>query len=399
MVITDNSGLTVETIESLEGLNKIKSDWERLFNLNKKISIFFSFEIFKIYYKSIIKNYNNIKIKIFVIKNKNQKIIAIFPFTLEPKIYPPYLPLKELNIKDGYLIGFYNFLTDSQENQEVIFQKFLKYLKKIKRRWDILKIYSISADDKLFKVLTSIFGHYYKIEVNNSNTLVVDCNIEFNEYIKKNVKGKDHREMRRKIRRLEEIGKLKLVEMRDEQEIEKGLTNFYDIEDSGWKGKEETSLKRSYYGEYYKELAYHLSRENKFRLYLLQLNNDYIAGIYGIIDRETLFLIKIGYSNDFSRYSPSNILFYLAFEKLFMDKKIRKIDFYGPYTEYQKIFGRQTRKNYRIKIYNRNIFPCLYFCFLKLYKMYMSLFPGKPLEKRGFIKIIKRFNTRSKKMM
>ena len=69
MVITDNSGLTVETIESLEGLKEIKSDWERLFNLNKKISIFFLFEIFKIYYKSIIKNYNNIKIKIFIIRN------------------------------------------------------------------------------------------------------------------------------------------------------------------------------------------------------------------------------------------------------------------------------------------------------------------------------------------
>ena len=68
MVITDNSGLTVETIESLEGLKEIKSDWERLFNLNKKISIFFSFEIFKIYYKTIIKNYNNIKIKIIIIK-------------------------------------------------------------------------------------------------------------------------------------------------------------------------------------------------------------------------------------------------------------------------------------------------------------------------------------------
>ena len=397
MATMNNSDYTVETIESLEGLKEIKNDWERLFNLENKISIFFSFEVFKIYYKTIIKNFDNVKIKTFVVRNENQKIIAILPFTLESKIYPPFLPLKELSIKDGYLIGFYNFLTDPQENQEIIFQRFLEYLKKIKRRWDVIKLYSISADDKLFKVFTLIFGQFYKTEESESNTLVVDCDIEFDEYIKSNMKGKYRREMKRKIRRFEESGNLKLIEMREKQEIEKGLTYFYDIEDSGWKGKEGTSLKRSYYGEYYKDLAYHFSKENKFRLYFLQLNNEYIAGIYAIIDRETLFLVKIGYSDDFSRYSPSSILFYLMFEQLFMDKKIRKIDFYGSFNQYQKIFGKQTRKKYSITICNKKVFPYVYFVFLKALNVLRYLFPGKLLEERRFIKLIKRFNIGSKK--
>jgi len=206
----NNSDYTVETIESLEGLKEIKNDWERLFNLENKISIFFSFEVFKIYYETITKNFDNVKIKIFVVRNENQKIIAILPFTLESKIYPPFLPLQELSIKDGYLIGFYNFLTDPQENQEVLFQRFLEYLKKIKRRWDVIKLYSISADDKLFKVFTLIFGQFYKTEESGSDTLVIDCDIEFDEYIKSNMKGKYRRELKRKIRRFEESGNLKL---------------------------------------------------------------------------------------------------------------------------------------------------------------------------------------------
>jgi len=392
MVKMNKSYYTVETIQSLEGLKEIKNDWERLFNLGKNFSIFFSFEVFKIYYETIIKNFDNVKIKIFVVRNKNQKIIAILPFTLESKIYPPFLSLKELSIKDGYLIGFYNFLTDPQENQEVIFQRFLEYLKKIKRRWDLIKLYSISADDKLFKVFTLILGQYYKTEESVSDTLVVDCDIEFDEYIKSNMKGKYRREMKRKIRRLEESGNLKLIEMREKQEIEKGLTYFYDIEDSGWKGKEGTSLKRSYYGEYYKDLAYHFSKGNKFRLYLLQLNNEYIAGIYAIIDRDTLFLIKIGYSDDFSRYSPSSILFYLMFEQLFMDKKISKIDFYGPFSHYQKIFGEQTRKDYNITICNKKIFPYIYLVLLKLLNMLIYPFTGKLFEESRLIKLIKLLN-------
>ena len=60
-------------------------------------------------------------------------------------------------------------------------------------------------------------------------------------------------------------------------------------------------------------------------------------------------------------------------------------------------FVRETRIIYNINICNRKVLPYVYFVFIRLYKTYMSLFPGKPLEKRRFIKIIKEFNTIRKK--
>ena len=108
----NNSLYTVETIETLKGLQEIRKDWERLFNLKKENPIFFSFGIFKIYYETIIKNFNNVKIEIVVVRNENQKIIAILPFTVETKVRPPFIHIKELSVKDNYLIGFYIFLID-----------------------------------------------------------------------------------------------------------------------------------------------------------------------------------------------------------------------------------------------------------------------------------------------
>ena len=66
------------------------------------------------------------------------------------------------------------------------------------------------------------------------------------------------------------------------------------LKDQNWKRKRKTSLKRSYYGDFYKKLAFHFSKENKIRIYLLQLNEKYIAGLYSIIDQGICYLIKSG---------------------------------------------------------------------------------------------------------
>lgn len=383
----NNSEYTIDRIETFERLSEIENDWKRLFNLRKEIPLFFSFEVFKLYYETIIRNFNNVKIVIFVIKNKNHKTVAIFPFTFESKIYLYFLPIKELSIKDQYLIGFYNFLIDPKEDPDIIFQIFIKYLKKQKKSWNIIKFYSIPADEKLFKVCASSFTKHYKTDEDETATLVIDCDRTFDEYIKNDVQGKDNREVRRKMLRLRELGELKFIEKGEEQNVEEMLPHFYDIEDKSWKGREGTSLKRSYYGEFYKKLAIYFSKENKFRLYLLQLNNEYIAGVYAIIDQGICYLLKIGYVDDYYKYSPSQVLNYLLFENLFENKESKKIDFFGPYYDYQKFFGKQTRKKYNFTVYNNRALSYVYLVILKVQNMFIHFLPEKSLRGKQFKKL------------
>ncbi|MCJ7572545.1 MAG: GNAT family N-acetyltransferase [Candidatus Thermoplasmatota archaeon] len=391
LVNINNHKYIIDKIETFEKLSEIKSDWERIFNLRQEIPLLFSFEVFRIYYELIIKNFNKVKMEIYVIKNENNKIVAIFPFTFEIKKYFSFLLLRELLVKDEYLIGFYYFLIDPEENPEVIFEIFFKYLKEKRRKWDIINIYSIAEDEKFLKVFKSIVKKYYKIDESETNTLVIDCHREFEDYIKNDLDSKDIRELTRKCRRLDEQGIVMLVEIKEPQEIEAGLSCFYEIEDSGWKGTGQTSLKRSYYGEFYQKLALNLAREDKFRLYFLKVNNEYVAGIYAVIDHGILYLIKIGYSNAFSAFSPSNVLFYRVFEKLFTEKKIVKIDFYGPYYHYQKIFGKQTRKINNIIIYNRKVLPTINYIFLKILRKCKYPFQDDSIRGKIFAGIKKHF--------
>jgi len=384
------SEYTIEQIDSLDKLKEIQKDWDRLYNLKNKITLFFSFEVVYRYYQTILANFKNAKINIFVIRNATQQIIAIFPFMYETKLFPSFLSLKELSLKNDYLLDFYFFLIDPSENQKEIFQQFMQFLKNRKEDWDLIKVNYIPEDEPLLKVFLSTFRKNYKIDSSEVKTLVIDCEGKFDEYDKK-MDRKDKKDIRRQIHRLEREGVISIQEIKNPQDIEKGLRIFYDIEDSGWKGEGETSLKRSFYGEYFKELALHFSDRDKFRLYLLKVNDKDIAGIYAIIDQGIFYIVKTGYAENFSQYSPSKVLCYLLFERLFKDETIRKIDFYGPFLDYEKTFGKNTRIRYKITIANRKLLPTIYYIFLQVLKTLKYPFPEESLRGKLMMKLKKMY--------
>ena len=384
------SDYTVETIETMDGFNDLQNDWERLYKLKEGITIFFSYEIIKKYFEIILKNFKKVKIKTFIIKNKNGRIIAIFPFIFETTLFPSFLSLKELGLKHDYLIDFYFFLIDPAENQKQIIQQLFQYLNKRKKMWDIIKIKSIPEDEHLLKNFLSIIKENYKFIIGQIETLVIDCEGDYDNYIK-NMKGRYRKTIRRQYRRLEFLGNVKVIEIKHSEDVEEGLKFFYDIEDSGWKGRQGTSLKKSFYGEYYKELANYFSKHNKFRLYFLKVGDKYIAGIYSLIDNGIIYNIKTGYSEEFYQYSPSNVLFYLLSEQLFKDETIKKIDYYGPYVKYEEVFGKKTRTRFNITICNKKILSISYFIILKMLQKLNYPFPKGSLRNRTTKKLMKFF--------
>jgi len=362
----NHEGYTVETIETLEGLEKIKEDWKNLFDLKKEKSIFFSFGVFKIYYTTIIENFKNTKIEIFVIRNKNRKVVAIFPFIFETE-QKFLLRFRRLFVKGPNRIGFYYFLIDPREEPDIIFQRFIEYQKNNTKKWDVIKFHLVPENEELYKVCKSIFTSQYRTKEIETCTQVVNCNSNFDEYAESNVKGRRIKDIKRSIRRLSEVGKLNFIEVKGKQDIEKGLKYFYDIEDKNWKGQKGTSLLRTYQGDFYKKLAFHFSEDDSVRIYLLQLNDRYVAGAYVIVDREIFYLMKIGYDEDFYQYSPSILLMYFLFKKIFGDNEIIKFDYFGPFYSWEEIFGGYLRKRHDFFVYNNKANSQVYYLFENYY--------------------------------
>jgi len=204
------------------------------------------------------------------------------------------------------------------------------------------------------------FSKNFISEKTVTETLVIDANKKYDEYLRENIKKEHIHQFERKYRRLAELGTINLVVCNTRESIEQELPRFYEIEDKNWKGRMVTSLLKSHQGSFFKKIFYLPSWDQKVNLFFLQIGNHYIAGLYTIFDQSTCFIFKSGYDEQYYRYSPSTVLYYLLFERLFHDERIKQIDFIGDFYSYECQFGTTTRKNHNFFVYKKKSFKKLY---------------------------------------
>ncbi len=59
-----------------------------------------------------------------------------------------------------------------------------------------------------------------------------------------------------------------------------------------------------------------LSTTNTLQIFLLEFNNQIIAGVYGYFDGDIFHWAKTGYNEQFKIFAPSNLLLLLIIEHL-----------------------------------------------------------------------------------
>lgn len=87
------------------------------------------------------------------------------------------------------------------------------------------------------------------------------------------------------------------------------LQTAFDIEDNGWKGRNGSSLKRSpglrNFFERYSEKA---ARQGTIRIFFQKIGGEYAAMGICVEKYDSLWFLKIGYDERFSKYSPGVLL-------------------------------------------------------------------------------------------
>ena len=345
----------VEKITNMDQLKGIEKEWRRLFSAKKDIPFLFSYDFFYYYFKAVINSFKNVELSILIVKNHYDKIVAIFPFTLEKRRFACFFIYKALSLKDSNLIQAYYFLIDPHEKVGEIFNTLTRFIHSLKGDWDIASIDYIPEGEPLLEECIGNFSNLFKKTEWGSETLVIDCEQAFSEYVRKDMDKRNHEETKRRIRRLNEVGELKLIKIDKADLIRHELEKFYEIEHKNWKGRAKSSLKSKYFGEFYRNVFFHYAEEEKMQLYFLRLNNQYIAGQCVILDRDICYLIRSGYDEDYYKYSPSTVCTFKLFEHLFGVKEIKKIDWYGHYYPYEKRYGKRTRKRYSYTFFNNKI--------------------------------------------
>lgn len=159
---------------------------------------------------------------------------------------------------------------------------------------------------------------------------------------------------RRRLKRLEKLGRLRLEEQAGEAQLEAALGHCFALEGKGWKGAKGTAILDDRPRQrFYRQLAHRLARAGRLRLYLLWLEERLIAFEYCIGDGGSgrLYSLKIAYDEEFRTMSPGTVLRWLLLQRV--QGEFGSYEFLGDDAAWKSEWTAEVVELEHVRVYNR----------------------------------------------
>ncbi len=148
--------------------------------------------------------------------------------------------------------------------------------------------------------------------------------------------GNHRRHMRKALRRAEEEGGVQLDVRRPScaVEVEPLLREGFEVEHRSWKGREGTSVLASPSAwQFYLRQATGLAEGGNLELTFLRFREQAIAFEYAWTAHGVYYTPKVGFDDEFSRFSPGQLLRYFVLQNAFLNHERQVVDFLGPLSD------------------------------------------------------------------
>lgn len=181
----------------------------------------------------------------------------------------------------------------------------------------------------------------------------------FEEYysaLSKNMRGN----LRRAENKLRQMVELEMDVLEGVEATAGFLNDFMPVEASGWKGRSGSAIgKSTELTDFYTTLTERLSRSGMLRWECLYGDRKLIAANLCVRFGGTIVIWKLGYDEDFRKYSPGGILFKHVLERAFSDDGIEEFNLMSD-TAWQTNWNPKQRNYFDLFIYPKRPISVLF---------------------------------------
>ena len=138
---------------------------------------------------------------------------------------------------------------------------------------------------------------------------LLQSGLSADEYWQTHVRAKKRKEIRRLIKRLEEMGSITHRRLRDGGNVQGWITDFLALERSGWKGAEGTALDSSAQGRaYFHEALTRAHKDGLLDILRIDIEGAPIAMLVNLYAGRGAYSYKIAFDERYSRFSPGVLI-------------------------------------------------------------------------------------------
>ncbi len=323
--VLKNNNRQVRLFRGSAGLEALEAEWRALVaDLPDP-----RFIHFLAWYKSQLENVEpDPGAVVFILLCESARPLAIFPLR-RTTLRSFGLTLRTWEIFWQNDMGICDFVFVKTETDNRLLQSLLETLNASKElAWDMLRLQDTLDDSCALHALKlsrlplslSVLHHYSKY---------IRCDADY-EAVMSRVSGSFRRNVRRQAKKLNELGAVEYRFVSAAEDLDQAFEHFLRAEASSWKGDAGSGsaiLLNPGKVSFYRTLMREFSTRNACAINLILVDGVCIASQFCLMAGDTLYLLKIGYSEEFRAMGPGNVLLNELLQRCCMDTNIKKLSF------------------------------------------------------------------------
>jgi CelD/BcsL family acetyltransferase involved in cellulose biosynthesis len=165
--------------------------------------------------------------------------------------------------------------------------------------------------------------------------------------------SKFRRELRRRRRKLEELGELSIAFEDGSERLGELLDEGFAVEGSGWKTREGTAIASSAQTDgFYRDVAAWAAERDWLQLGFVRLDGRCLAFGLSIVAGDSMYAVKVGFDPEWRKYAPGSLLTQATVERAF-ERGLARFDFLGGDDAYKLDWTETIGERVRIQAFGR----------------------------------------------
>lgn len=230
-------------------------------------------------------------------------LIGVFPFIHERGYRG--LPIRYLTLW-RYPQCFLCTPLVREGSEDECFGQFFNWVDSASLVGSMVRITYVRGDGPFYEHLTRFARHHRRvIDETSFYRAMLQSDLDGDAYIRQALSSKGRREFERQGRRLEELGALEVVVLREHDDIDYWIHWLLELEQRGWKGRAGTALAlKDNEKEYYQTVARAAYARGQLLMEMLKLDGRPIAIRCTFLTGSCSYGMKIAFDEEYGRYSP-----------------------------------------------------------------------------------------------
>ena len=346
---------SVRTVTTLEEFEALAQPWNALLEQARSDNIFLTWEWVYTWTKHYL---GERPLRIILVYDARDRLVGIAPFYIRQSASYGFLRLREMRFlaAEGVASPYLDFIVSKARKRPVLEHLYNHLHGDIAGEWDVLTLSEIPAESSTIDFWASLSrdsGKVADIVDTTACPLIPLSNVDdFLQSLSRN--GRYN--IRRKRRRLEQLGQIAYERASSKQDIVKALESFIELHRMRWAQREPVGTFGSQrFLSFHRDIVRVLGDKDWVRFDFLRLNGEAIAGIYGYSYNGRYFFYLPGFNPTVCPQASPGILLLLHCIEQAIAEGHKEFDLLRGIADYKMAWANSLRRSITLRLYNRHL--------------------------------------------